>query len=201
MLPTPSQNCAKTSHFCAPTAQVRSKVLSLYNPFCSIFVNFHSRYTRDWKQAKESFMIVRFWRYDRNCVERVPPPQPCERLRFLRHPPECFRDKPARRQGGAYPEFEIPVYPIARLLRRRRAHNTTGLLAMTSVGIRHCEEQSMACGKVVTKQSRKITICVVVGFICSYIYYCEIASLRWAHNATALLAWLPHFIPIFVPDT
>ncbi len=131
-LPAASQNCAKTSHFCAPTAQVGSKVFSLYNPFCSIFVNFHSRYTRDWKQAKESFMIVRFWGCDRNCVERVPPPQPCERLRFLRHPPECFRDKPARRQGGAYPEFEIPVYPIARLLRSRRAHSATRLLAMTS---------------------------------------------------------------------
>jgi hypothetical protein len=55
-----SQNCAKPAHFCAPRAQVRSGNKFLYKSLSSIFRNYNSSYTGAGKQAKESFMIVRF---------------------------------------------------------------------------------------------------------------------------------------------
>jgi hypothetical protein len=57
----------KTAHFCAPRAQglpadrqVRSGNKFLYKSLSSIFRNYNSSYTGAGKQAKESFMIVRF---------------------------------------------------------------------------------------------------------------------------------------------
>jgi hypothetical protein len=68
-----SKNCAKTahyfspaSHFCAPDALVRSEIKLPCMPIATIFFNFYSSYRGGGKPAKESFMIVRFWGYDRN---------------------------------------------------------------------------------------------------------------------------------------
>jgi hypothetical protein len=51
---------SKTAHFCAPRAQVRSGNKFLYKSLSSIFCNCNSSYNGAGKQAKESFMKVRF---------------------------------------------------------------------------------------------------------------------------------------------
>jgi hypothetical protein len=60
LLPTASQNCAKTSHFFSLGAQVRSKIISTYIPLFLIFFNINTSYNRHSNAAKRKSMIVRF---------------------------------------------------------------------------------------------------------------------------------------------
>jgi len=55
-----SKNCAKTSHFFSFASQVRSEIKLSYKPYRAIFLNHYTSYNRAPKQAKDSFMVVRF---------------------------------------------------------------------------------------------------------------------------------------------
>ncbi|MBL7692681.1 MAG: hypothetical protein JNM41_13905 [Flavipsychrobacter sp.] len=102
-------------------------------PIVTIFFNFYSSYRGGGKPAKESFMIVRFWGYDRKLFLGK---YLIETGRLCGEQSEAtgwIVTKQSRNNPlvGMLTHSLIPILTVARLLRRRPAHFSEGLLAMT----------------------------------------------------------------------